>query len=316
MTKFHLNTPNDDENNQEKHHVRTEQTITFIGDEAVNHTKIIVDDKVIKELDVLVDESEVQKIVDLYLAGNFTPDTQPNENGEVLFKGVDTIDQLPADTDEIFFIKTEDGQKINFIRKTCPCCNKIQNIEIDKSTLELGDIDYGVLINDTDYFFNLIQRCPECGYTMLFDNGIDDDMRAFVASKKYQDVVNTNMEEGFKNWLLYASLVEEDNNLTEAGIAFTKCYDYLELKNMRLDPSFLYEAAQCFLGAAEEYDSMIDLYLGIDALRRVGEFERAQQLLDTLKENFSGDVVDDLVWQEQMHIDLKSMRKEYLGIEE
>lgn len=314
MTKFYLNTPNDNENNQEKHHVRTEQTITFVGGEAVNHTKIIVDDKVIKELDVLVDDSEVQKIVDLYLSGAL--DNEPNEKGEVLFNGVKDIDQLPADTDEIFFIKTEDGQKINFIRKTCPCCNKIQNIEIDKSTLELGDIDYGVLINDTDYFFNLIQRCPDCGYTMLFDNGIDDDMRTFVASEKYQDVVNTNMEEGFKNWLLYASLVEEDGNLTEAGIAFTKCYDYLELKNMRLDPSFLYEAAQCFLGAAEEYDSMIDLYLGIDALRRVGEFDRAQQLLDTLKENFSGDVVDDLVWQEQMHIDLKSMRKEYLDIEE
>ena len=314
MTKFYLNKSDDDENNQEKHHVRTEQTMTFVGDETVNHTKIIVDGKVIKELDVLVDDSEVQKIVDLYLSGAL--DNEPDENGEALFNGVTDLDQLPADTDEIFFIKNKDGQKINFIRKTCPCCNKIQNIEIDKSTLELGDIDYGVLINDTDYFFNLIQRCPECGYTMLFDNGIDDDMRAFVASEKYQEIVNANMEEGFKNWLLYAALVEEDNNLTEAGIAFTKCYDYLELKNMKLDPSFLYEAAQCFLGAAEEYDSMIDLYLGIDALRRVGEFERAQQLLDTLKENFSGDVVDDLVWQEQMHIDLKSMRKEYLDIEE
>ena len=314
MTKFHLNTPNNDENNQEKHHVRTEQTITFAGDEAVNHTKIIVDDKVIKELDVLVDDSEVQKIVDLYLSGAL--DNEPDENGDILLNGVKDFDQLPADTDEIFYITTENGQKINFIRKTCPCCNKIQNIEIDTSVLELGDIDYGVLINDTDYFFNLIQKCPECGYTMLFDNGIDDDIRAFVASEKYQEIANADIEEGFKNWLLYAALVEEDGNLTEAGIAFTKCYDYLELKNMKLNPSFLYEAAQCFLGAAEEYDSMIDLYLGIDALRRVGEFERAQQLLDTLKANFSGDVVDDLVWQEQMNIDLKSMRKEYLDIEE
>ena len=314
MTKFHLNTPNNDENNQEKHHVRTEQTITFVGDEAVNHTKIIVDDKVIKELDVLVDDSEVQKIVDLYLSGAL--DNELDENGDILLNGVKDFDQLPADTDEIFYITTENGQKINFIRKTCPCCNKIQNIEIDTSVLELGDIDYGVLINDTDYFFNLIQKCPECGYTMLFDNGIDDDIRAFVASEKYQEIANADIEEGFKNWLLYAALVEEDGNLTEAGIAFTKCYDYLELKNMKLNPSFLYEAAQCFLGAAEEYDSMIDLYLGIDALRRVGEFERAQQLLDTLKANFSGDVVDDLVWQEQMNIDLKSMRKEYLDIEE
>ena len=278
MTKFHLNTPNNDENNQEKHHVRTEQTITFAGDEAVNHTKIIVDDKVIKELDVLVDDSEVQKIVDLYLSGAL--DNEPDENGDILLNGVKDFDQLPADTDEIFYITTENGQKINFIRKTCPCCNKIQNIEIDTSVLELGDIDYGVLINDTDYFFNLIQKCPECGYTMLFDNGIDDDIRAFVASEKYQEIANADIEEGFKNWLLYATLVEEDGNLTEAGIAFTKCYDYLELKNMKLNPSFLYEAAQCFLGAAEEYDSMIDLYLGIDALRRVGEFERAQQLLD------------------------------------
>ena len=197
----------------------------------------------------------------------------------------------------------------------CPCCNKEVSIPISGYGKDY-EFDYGTLINSEEEFFDLIDMCPECGYVMLFDYGVSEGNREFVASEYYQEIFkNPDIEEGLKKWILYAVLSESYENLTEAGIAYTKAYDYLELKNMELDQRLILKAADCFLKSADENESFIDLYLGVDAMRRAGELQRAEKLLDAACEVYKGEMVDELVWQEKMHIFLESTKKEYLDIE-
>ena len=197
----------------------------------------------------------------------------------------------------------------------CPCCNKEVSIPISKYGTDY-EFDYGTLINSEEEFFDLIDMCPECGYVMLFDYGVSELNREFIESDYYQEIRNNpDIEEGLKKWILYAVYSESYENYTEAGIAYTKAYDYLELKNMELDQRLILKAAYCFLKSAEENNSFIDIYLGVDAYRRAGESERAEKLLDSACEVYKGELVDDLVWQEKMHIFLGSTKKEYLDIE-
>ena len=125
---------------------------------------------------------------------------------------------------------------------------------------------------------------------------------------------SNNIEYGLKNWILLAMILEKDENYTEAGIAYCKAYDYLELKSMQLDKRLIEKAASCYLSAADEYTSFIDAILAVDAMRRDGEFEQAKHFLDIIVDTFSGELVDKLVWKERMWIDLKETKKRYLDV--
>lgn len=196
----------------------------------------------------------------------------------------------------------------------CPCCNKEVDIPIDKDS-ESFDFNYSILLNSEKEFFNLVDLCPECGYAMLFDNGISDEMKEFVSSDIYlTNLNNTEIDEGLKKWVLLALLLEFDENYTEAGIAYTKAYDYLELKGMELDERYIEKAASCFLSAAEEYTSFIDAFLAIDSLRRYGDMEGAKHFLDITCDTFEGELVDKLSAKENMWIDLNVTDKRYLDI--
>lgn len=196
----------------------------------------------------------------------------------------------------------------------CPCCGKEINIPIRKYSRGF-DFNYSILMNSEKEFFDLVDICPECGYTMLFDNGISDEMREYVRSDAYRAILlNPNIEEGLKKWILIAMLSEADENYTEAGIEYTKAYDYLQLKGMPLDKRLIEKAASCFLSAANKYTSFIDAYLAVDSMRRDGEFESAEDFLHTITQTFQGEKVDDLTWREGMWIDLKDDAKEYLDI--
>lgn len=196
----------------------------------------------------------------------------------------------------------------------CECCEK--EVAIPYTYYSTGfSFNYSVLINSTEEFFDLVDLCPECGYTMLFDNGISDEMKEFVSSEEYQSILkNENMEEGLKKWILYAILCEFDENYTEAGIAFTKAYDYMELKDMEPDKRLVEKAASCFLSAAGEYASFIDAYMAVDSLRRDGEMEQAKHFLEVTCETFEGELVDKICWKEKMWISLNETGKKILDI--
>ena len=196
----------------------------------------------------------------------------------------------------------------------CPCCGKSVNIPLREYSTGY-DFNYSILINSTKEFFDLVDICPECGYTMLFDNGVSDEMRLYIESDEYKQILaNTDIEEGLKKWILIAMLSEFDENYTEAGIEYMKAYDYLEIKSLPLDKRLIEKAASCFLSAADEYTSFIDAFLAVDSMRRDGEFQQARKFLQTTKETFSGDGVDKLVWKEQMWLDIKETEKRYLDI--
>ena len=197
---------------------------------------------------------------------------------------------------------------------TCPCCGK--EVEIPLTEYSTGyDFNYSILINSLEEFFDLVDICPECGYVMLFDNGISDEMKAYVASEEYKNILNNNeLENGLKKWILYAVLCEFDENYTEAGIAYTKAYDYQELKGMEVDKRLIEKAASCFLGAVNEYGSFADAFLAVDSLRRDGEMEQAKHFIGTIKETFEGEMVDKLLDKEEMWIDLNETDKWYLDI--
>lgn len=207
-----------------------------------------------------------------------------------------------------------EGNNMEVKRMVCPCCER--NIEIPLRKYSTGyDFNYSILINSVEEFFDLVDICPECGYTMLFDNGISEEMKEYVKSDEYRQILlNPNIESGLKKWILIAMLSEYDENYTEAGIEYMKAYDYLELKGMPLDKRLIEKAASCFLSAADEYTSFIDAFLAVDSMRRDGEFERAQKFLQTTTETFSGEAVDRLVWKERMWINIEETKKRYLDI--
>lgn len=196
----------------------------------------------------------------------------------------------------------------------CPCCKKNINIPIQKCHTEF-DFNYSTLLNSTKEFFDLVEICPECGYTMLFDNCISDKVKDFIASDAYRKLwFDQSLENGLKKWIMIAMLSEYDENYTEAGIEYTKAYDYLELKNMPLDKHLIEKAAVCFLNASDEYGTFLDAFLAVDSMRRDGEIDRAKQLLKVILETFEGNLVDKLTWKEQMWLDINETEKRYLDM--
>ena len=204
--------------------------------------------------------------------------------------------------------------RAEFKHITCPCCSKEVNIPLGKFSTGF-DFNYSILINSQTEFFDLVDICPECGLAMLFDNGVSDEMREYIKSAEYRNILNNNeIEYGLKKWILLAMVSENDENYTEAGIAYMKAYDYLELKDMELDQRLIEKAASCFLSAVEEYNSFIDVFLAVDCMRRDGEMEEAKRFLETISSTFSGELVDELVWKEEAWINLKDKKKRYLEI--
>ena len=199
-------------------------------------------------------------------------------------------------------------------RIICPCCEKEVDIALNKYSTGFN-FNYSILINSEEEFFDLVDMCPECGYTMLFNNGISDEMKEYVASDEYRNILYCgDIEIGLKKWILLAILSEYDGNYTEAGIAYTKAYDYLELKKMSLDKRLIEKAASCFLSAVDKDTSFIDAYLAIDSMRRDGNMESAKRFLDITCETFSGKLVDDMEWKENIWIQINDMEKKYLDI--
>lgn len=196
----------------------------------------------------------------------------------------------------------------------CPCCGNEVDIPLHEYSRGY-DFNYSILLNSVKEFFNLVDMCPDCGYTMLFDNGISNEMREYVKSEEYRNILlNPDIEEGLKKWILISMLSEYDENYTEAGIEYTKAYDYLEIKGMPLDKRLIEKAASCFLGAAEEYTSFSDAFLAVDSMRRDGEIEKAKAFFKTVLETFEGELVDTLAWKEQMWLDLNETEKRYLDL--
>ena len=196
----------------------------------------------------------------------------------------------------------------------CPCCGKTVDIPLHEYSRGF-DFNYSILINSYTEFFNLVDICPECGYTMLFDNGISDEMKEYVNSDIYRNILlDKELDEGLKKWILVAVMSEFDENYTEAGIEYMKAYDYLELKGMDLNKRFIKKAASCFLRAAGEYTSFIDAILAVDCLRRDEDYDRARSFLKTTKETFQGELVDKLTQKEELWLDLRVTEKRYLDI--
>ncbi len=203
---------------------------------------------------------------------------------------------------------------MDYRHTTCPCCGK----EVDIPLGEYGtdfDYNYSVIVNSTEEFFDLVEMCPECGYVELFDNGVSDEMKEYVRSEEYVSILNNEeLEQGLKKWILLGKLTEFDENYTEAGIAYMKVYDYIELKGMMPDKRFIEKAASCFLSAASEYTSFIDSILAIDSMRRDGDFKNAEEFLDVVCDTFEGETVDYLSIKERASIHAESTEKCYLEV--
>lgn len=194
----------------------------------------------------------------------------------------------------------------------CPCCNKQVEIPVGVTGI---NFNYSTLINDREYFFDLVDICLKCGCVMLFDNSISEEMKEYIKSEEYTSILNNDyLELGFKKWLLLAFLCEEAENYTEAGIAYTKAYDYLELKGMELDHRLIKKASSCFLATLESNPNFIDAFMAIDSLRRDGDMEAARSFHKAVSESFSGELPSRILWREDMWIDLNNTEKYYLDI--
>lgn len=196
----------------------------------------------------------------------------------------------------------------------CPCCKRKVEIPLNEYSGRF-DFDFTILLNSEREFFNLVEMCPKCGYTMLFDKEVSKEMKRYIKSDEYKNILkNPNIEEGLKKWILIAMLSEYNKNYTEAGIEYTKAYDYLELKDMPLDKRLIEKAASCFLSAADENQSFPESILAVDCMRRDGEMEKAKNFFEVVLNTFTGELVDKLAWKEKMWLDLNDTEKGYLDL--
>ena len=202
-----------------------------------------------------------------------------------------------------------------FVKHTCSNCNKTVTRMFKK--YDDWEFNYSTLINSRKEFFNKVELCPECGYVMLFNNtDVSKQTKKYIKTNKvYLSTLKAKgYEPGFKKWLLFAYLSEYNCNYTEAGIAYTKAYDFLEFNNLPLDPILLTFASDCFLAAVKNHSTYIDALLAVDAMRRAGKFDLALETLSSMKNIYKKDKIDLLIEKEKVWITAKSKHKYNLDI--
>lgn len=196
----------------------------------------------------------------------------------------------------------------------CPCCGKESNVDIPDKCNDIS-LNYSELINDTEYFFELVDLCPECGYAMLFDNNATSESKEFIKSDYYKSILNTtDLEEGLKRWILLALICEIDEDYTHAAISYLKAFDYVEIRKIADDKRFIEKAASLFLAAAEENASFVDSFLAVDCLRRDGDFEKALVLIEAIEKTYEGELVEKLLDKEKVLMDIGVMGKRIIDM--
>lgn len=203
-------------------------------------------------------------------------------------------------------------KRFNMNNNICPCCGKKLNFPVYEFEI---DVNYTALYNMTEGFFDLVQMCPYCGFTMLFEHVITDDIKEYINSDEYKAILhNPNIDDKFKKWILIALWSEHHGIYTEAGIEYAKAFDYLIANNMYLDMQLIEKAASCFLSAVHEYEDFPEAILAIDCMRRDGEMEMAKQLLYSVLDSFGGNLVMQLTNEQFMWIENNDTSKKYIAL--
>lgn len=208
----------------------------------------------------------------------------------------------------------------------CPCCKNKIEIQVDKSVENYLDTLSPTQLIDSliDDVFNSIYMCPICGYVCMyeddFDDELDDNEIDNIASDKYQSIFQSDIDNILKSWILYATLLEFYEEWLDAGICYTKAYDYIELKQLEIDPQIKQyicsKASFCFLSVAENIQSEDDItdecilahMLTIDILRREGDFDKSISMLNLLKDTFEFDD-NRFITTEETLIKMKNTKK-------
>ena len=194
----------------------------------------------------------------------------------------------------------------------CPCCGKELNFPVYEFET---DLSYTSLYNMTEDFSDLVQMCPYCGFTMLFEHVITDDIKEYINSDEYTTILhNPNIDEKLKKWLLIALWSERHGFYAEAGVEYSKAFDYLKLNNLPLDMSLIEKAASSFLSAFYKNEEFPESILAVDCMRRNSEMEMAKKLLDSVLDSFGGKLVIQLTDEQFMWIENNDTSKKYIAL--
>lgn len=208
----------------------------------------------------------------------------------------------------------------------CPCCKK--EVSISKKEYNTGydypkekgfsEYDAMILINSRNGFEDIIDICPNCGYTMLYEDiPISNKTKTVLTSPDYRNILKSCMDESMKKWILLSYICMAGEEYSEAGVAYLKAYECQELKGLKTDISLLMNAYECFKKAAVKDEAFLDAIMGDDCMRRTGDFDKAMNSLMETKKFFSDELdADDehLINMEWSYISIKVKEKRELDL--
>lgn len=204
----------------------------------------------------------------------------------------------------------------DFGNKTlCPCCNKA--IKPRKWKWEQNLRYEDIYNDDKGEFLELVGICPICHFVFSCNTEVDDTVRAYVFSDKYQNIINAKeMPEYLRKWMAQAYIAELQENYELAFFCWIKCFDYVKLYEHGENFSFLKKAIDIYNAYLDSIDfdatiqrivaeksdekipfgTLLVVLIAADVCRRGGAFDTAGQLCMLLKNfNFDDDAGKQMV---------------------
>lgn len=166
---------------------------------------------------------------------------------------------------------------------TCAICGKESEQEISLSSSTFGmrtHLDLRVVGSSLD---NLVQQCPHCHYTYF---NIEKDLGLSlkdIESKEYQEILNADINDLAKKFILCAILCDKANQTKNAGIMYHHAsWVFDDINDIQNADKYRKMACERILEVAikeEDGDTTIQC---LDLLRRNGNYKKALELIDEI----------------------------------
>lgn len=182
----------------------------------------------------------------------------------------------------------------------CALCGTEGSYSILYSTNCFGpcDLDTRPAPMERDTLSVQIQVCQNCGYSNYDITTLDyPNVKEIVKSKKYQDILNTNLPTTAKNFYLFATIAEENKENGVAGYALLKaawaCDDCMELE---LAMEFRKKSIINYLNYLKKNETDETKLILLDLYRRTKQFDKVIEYasnINFVKENELFDKIRD-----------------------
>ena len=167
----------------------------------------------------------------------------------------------------------------------CAICGKESQHNIILSSNTFGtktQLDLRVVGGKTS-LSDRIQRCPHCNYA---NNDIEENIGIGINElkcAKYQEILNSNLDDTAKSFILCAILCDKAKQKRDAGMMYHYAsWVFDDLKDTENADKYRKKACDRILEVAIEEDDGDTAVQCVDLLRRNGNYKKALELIDEI----------------------------------